>query len=519
MKRIKSILPVLAVLIIIIPVLASCIRPEFNETTPEYTPEPEPSYSESPSPTPMPSFPVPDASGNRPSYDNTGRPRYNIQVKYDEENHSATASQTVFYTNTSEDSLSELYMHIYPNHFSKQEYVDMTFTNPDQIVYPDDIFDPGYISIDSVKADGKAVKFDVQGEDETVLSIPLDAPLEYGSSIELSLEYSLQAPHRFGRFAWGDTGISFGNWYPIMAVYDDEGWNLDKYYEIGDPFYSETADYTVTIDIPGGMQAAFTGDVVSDATADGRRVLSLSETGVRDFAFVLSRTYVIDTENVDGIEVRIAIPKKDEEYMDEVMGYAAKSLTLYNSRFGRYTNDALTVAFSDFYGGMEYPGLVLIGADLLEDENFGLFITEEVIAHEIGHQWWYSAVGNDEVDEAWMDEGLTSFTEMVYYSEKYGWESMGLFFPQTEFEEGKALGSSLAAFSGWDDYIYVYTFGRSFFKTLMDKMGGTEFFTMLQKYYATYAYETATADDLRALVAETGNADALEWYDECVYGK
>ncbi len=519
MKNAKKIWLVSAVLFIVIPLLVSCIR---LKLTPVYSREPEnPSPSptavlEEASPSPTTALEVPDASANKPVYDGANRPKYDIKLKFDEAGHSAEASQTVVYTNTAADSMAELYMHIYPNHFSKQEYVDMSFMGMPS--YYDDVFDPGNIEVKEVDAAGKPVKFEVQGEDETLLKIPLETPLGRGSSVELSLEYSLKVPHRIGRYAWGDVGTSFGNWYPIMAMYDEQGWNLDKYYEIGDPFYSETADYAVTIDMPEGMQAAFTGDVISDTTADGRRVLSLSETGVRDFAFVLSSDYVIGVDTVDGIEVRVAIPKKNEEYMDEAMGYATKSLAVYNRYFGKYTNDAFTVAFSDFDSGMEYPGIVLISAKYLEDSE-GFFYVENVIIHEVGHQWWYSAVGNDEVDESWLDEGLTSFTEMVYYSDSYGWDELAFIFPQTEPEEGLPLDSSLTAFNGWDDYVYVYTFGRSFFKTLMDKMGQDEFFTMLQKYYATYAYGIATADDLRGLVAETGNADALEWYDESVYGK
>lgn len=518
MKKIKNTRLVSAVFIIVIILavimLASCVRLEFTPVS-IYSPTPAPEYSEAPpSPTPAPT--MPDASANKPLYDGTDRPRYNINVKFDEDSHSTSASQTVVYTNTAADSMNELYMHIYPNHFSKQEYVDMSFM--DEPSYFNDEFDPGNIEIGSVKAAGKTVEFEVRGEEETILRILLETPLLKGSSIELSLEYTLKVPHRIGRYAWGDVGTSFCNWYPIMAMYDRDGWNLDKYYEIGDPFYSETADYAVTIDMPEGMQAAFTGDVLSDTASDGRRVLSLAETGVRDFAFVLSREYVIGADTVDGIEVRVAIPKDDEEYMDDVMGYATKSLSVYGRYFGKYTNDTFTVAFSDFESGMEYPGIVLISAKYLDDEELGLFIVENVVAHEIGHQWWYSAVGNDEIDEAWLDEGLTSFTEMVYYSEDYGWDTASVLFTPAERIEGLPLDSSLAAFSGWDDYVYVYTFGRTFFKTLMDKMGKDEFFTMLQKYYATYAYGIATAEDLRSLVAETGNSDALEWYDECVYG-
>lgn len=522
MKKLKRILLTLTVAIAIVPLLASCMRINIPQATPEYSEQPTvtPGLTPEPSETPIPSLTpssapeLLDASDLKPVYNNTNRPHYDIQVAYNDKKHTAAASQTVKYTNTSADSMSELYMHIYPNHFSRKEYVGMDFMG--YPVYPDDKFDAGSISIKSVKAGGSDADFTVQGEDETVLKIPLEMPLMKGSSIELSLEYNLKVPHCTGRYAWGDAGVSFGNWYPIMAMYDKDGWNLDQYYELGDPFYSETADYNVTLDIPEGMEAAFTGDVVSDVTADGRRTLALSETGVRDFAFVLSNDYYIETEYSEGIEVRVAIPSEYKDLADDVLGYAGKSLSLYGSRFGKYTNDTFTVVFSDFFSGMEYPGLVMISADYFETEDVAPTI-ERVVAHETGHQWWYSAVGNDEVDESWLDESLTSFTTLMYYGDKFGWDALSL--EPAAPEKDMALDAPLTAFNGWSDYVYIYSFGELFFKVLMDKMGENEFYTMLQKYYATYAYEIATSEDLRRLVAEYGDADALDWYDLCVYGK
>ena len=35
---------------------------------------------------------------------------------------------------------------------------------------------------------------------------------------------------------------------------------------------------------------------------------------------------------------------------------------------------------------------------------------EIVVAHEVAHQWWYSLVGNDQIDEPWLDEAFAQFT-------------------------------------------------------------------------------------------------------------
>ncbi len=456
-------------------------------------------------------------SPQKPEYDSTGRPRYDISVTYNEKEHSAKAVETVEYTNNTAGDLNELYMHIYPNHFSKKEYVEMSSVfGGEQGAYPNKRFNPGYIKFSGIKAADVPVEFQVQGDDLTILKIPLAQPLQKGESIRLDLEFEIQLPERIGRFAWSETAASFANWYPIMAVYDEDGWNLDPYYEIGDPFYSETADYTVTIDMPEGFEAAFTGDIISDKCENGRRVLALSETGVRDFAFVLSRDFVIKTQSVDGVEIRAAVPEDKQNTADDVLAYAVKAISLYNKLFGMYTNDTFSVVFSDLgsYSGMEYPGLVILDAGIL-DEDLNTGALEQIEVHEIAHQWWYSAVGNDEIDEGWLDESLTCFSTEVYFSA----DERDITFPMMEPFNSTKLGQSLPEFGDWDRYAYVYTFGPSFYKTMMAYMGKESFYTMLQNYYSEYIYGIATAEDLRNLIKTYGNDTALKWFDQCVYGE
>ena len=72
---------------------------------------------------------------------------------------------------------------------------------------------------------------------------------------------------------------------------------------------------------------------------------------------------------------------------------------------------------------MEYPGLTVIG---LADDAYAL---DEVIAHEICHNWFYSALGSDERRYPFMDEGITTAYEARYMNERYpGKEAMGALF-------------------------------------------------------------------------------------------
>ncbi|MDP2891557.1 MAG: M1 family metallopeptidase, partial [Bacillota bacterium] len=327
-----------------------------------------------------------------------------------------------------------------------------------------------------------------------------------------------QLPNRIGRFAWEDVSANFGNWYPIMAVYDDEGWNLDKYYEIGDPFYSETADYTVTLDIPEGMELASSGRAVSESASGGRQLINMEADMVRDFAFALSRKYTVSENDVDGVNVRVLTTPGDPYSIQAARDAATSSLKAFDSAFGQYAGDTLTVAFVDNVTGMEYPGIVFIDHTLLTGAHNVRFL-KVCIVHEIAHQWWFSAVGNDEVDEPWLDESLTSFSEYVYIAYYRGWSRAAEAIERTRAELTQPLLLSLKDQESWEDYGVIYSFGPEFFLKLREELGGEIFDAMLREYYADYKYKVATTEDLRVLIVQAGNRDAIEWFDECVYGK
>ena len=66
-------------------------------------------------------------------------------------------------------------------------------------------------------------------------------------------------------------------------------------------------------------------------------------------------------------------------------------------------------AFQSASGGMEYPTLFTAGTRWLAPRD--VTVPESVIIHEAGHQWWYGAVGSNEFENAWMDEGINQFSE------------------------------------------------------------------------------------------------------------
>ena len=66
-------------------------------------------------------------------------------------------------------------------------------------------------------------------------------------------------------------------------------------------------------------------------------------------------------------------------------------------------------------GGMEYPTLFTVGAELFAPKDAGQ--PEYLVSHEFSHQFFYGLLANNEVYEAWLDEGFTSYisTKIMYH--------------------------------------------------------------------------------------------------------
>jgi hypothetical protein len=68
------------------------------------------------------------------------------------------------------------------------------------------------------------------------------------------------------------------------------------------------------------------------------------------------------------------------------------------------------------YGGMEYPGFVMMSPLPVESPVAGSSL-DRLLLHEIAHQWFYSLVGNDEIDDPWLDEAIAWYLIYAYYED------------------------------------------------------------------------------------------------------
>ena len=87
----------------------------------------------------------------------------------------------------------------------------------------------------------------------------------------------------------------------------------------------------------------------------------------------------------------------------------------YSKFYGDYPYNHITAVDGDMSagGGMEYPNITVISKADSKD------MLEFVIMHEVGHNWFYGILGNNEREFTWLDEGLNEYSNIRYWEKKY----------------------------------------------------------------------------------------------------
>jgi hypothetical protein len=97
--------------------------------------------------------------------------------------------------------------------------------------------------------------------------------------------------------------------------------------------------------------------------------------------------------------------------IDRYFNATFNALRCFGEWYGEYPYPTVTVvdpANDSRSGGMEYPTLFTGGTNMFSPS--GGSSPEGVTVHEFGHQFWYGMVGNNEFEEAWLDEGFNTYS-------------------------------------------------------------------------------------------------------------
>lgn len=437
---------------------------------------------------------------------------YTIEARLSDKDHMIDAKQMILYTNREETNLDELFIHTYPNAFSIDGQESILKSNKT---------DPGHgaLEVSMVKINDEIINFE---EGPTVTSIRLPYKFDQGATYNIELEYKVKVSNTAERFGVVDGIYNLCNWYPIIAVYDEDGWNVDPYYRVGDPFYSDVSNYDVTFTVPSDFTVAGSGYISRLNEGDSKTYYFRGDR-MRDFAMVLSNQFMVKEEQVNDTSVYLYYPKKlaGHDWLDYAMISSTESLKLFEDIIGDYPYKTYSVVMTNFSTGMEYPGLVLISTGYFTRSLDDL---RRVIVHETVHQWFYGIIGGDEIDEGWIDEGLTSYFTAYYdkkiMGEDYYYGTMDYY--QSRVDNVGAnnivIMQSAKDFQGWDTYgLAAYTKPALLYHYLHETYGDKKIERLASTLYDKYAYTNMKAEDLRETIVDLYGGEIEDILDKWWY--
>ncbi len=392
---------------------------------------------------------------------------------------------------------------------------------------------PGFgasMTLNAISVDGGPVEptLEYQG---SVARLPLAQALQPGQSVMLMMGYESTLPNNtaagYAQYGYIEGVLALPAAYPLIPVYDDEGWNVELAPTYGDPTFTDTSLYLVRITLPGEMIIATSGTIIeSKMNADGTATYLAASGPMRDFNMIASADYEMVSEMVGDVRVSSFYRRGDLSGGRLALDYTVYALRYYERILGAYPFTELdVVATPTTAGGIEYPGLIVIAQNLY-DRTGGFF--EMATVHETAHQWWYSLVGNDQLDEPWLDEALTQYTTLLYFEERYGPQVAqqilrdsfeGWYLSLPEEMQAIKIGLPVAAYSDYTYGAIVYGKGPLFFHALRGRIGDEAFFELLKTYFERYRYGVAYPQDLLDLAEEIGGQELDELYEEWVGGK
>lgn len=444
---------------------------------------------------------------------------YTINVKLDNDSNVISAVQTMEINNNYQ-GVDALYFHLYPRAFRQQAQIKpYTVLNQGKCFSNGESF--GSLDIEKVIIEGESRKVQYAGEDENVLKI--DYSFDNETVIDIQLEYTVTIPNCNHRFGYMDGNINLGNWYPILAYFDGEKFDLTPYYSTGDPFVSEMANYNITFEYPKELICATTGNIINESVSDYKQI-NIEAKAVRDFALVFSDKFELQEVDLKNTTIKYYGYEGDED-VEYLATLIKDGVEFFNAKFGEYPYRQISVVKTPFiYGGMEYPNMVMIADNITQNED-----KLRVIIHELAHQWWYGVVGNNEISEAWLDESLTEYSALLFfdnypsYSLKYSElleDAVNTYelYVDVITSLGGTVNYSMIdrvdKYASEYEYSYmVYVKGIIMYDDIKKTVGDKNFYKALQKYYKNYRFKIASGEDLIGCFEKTSKTNVRDKFN------
>ena len=474
---------------------------------------------------------------------------YDIDAKYDTTKHTIDATEVLTYHNLTGQALDHFPFHLYQNAFQPNAtWVRETKMQGSR--------DTGYEKWDPKQYGSEQIKsFEVVGQgdvtnniqyvapddgnkdDKTVVDVKLRKPIPPNAFVQFKVAFHDQMPETQARSGWKRDFLLGGQWFPKVGVWWHGAWNCHQYHNTTE-FFADFGVYDVKLTVPQNEVIGASGVEVSSANnSDGTKTVTYHGDDIHDFAWTVSPRFKVKETTYESqmgpIKLRFLMQPAHWGQVDRHEKITRETLDRFEKWYGPYPYKTLTVVDPEpdsAAGGMEYP--TFITGDTSWFMPDGLHGVELVVEHEFGHQYWYGMVATNEFEDAWMDEGINSYTEVKVLDSILGKRAsmmnlLGATYGEREGQrdlyirvaDKDPMAQNAYAYYNYNSYGGI-TYGKtaSVLLTLEGIIGEETMAKAMHTYFMKYRFTHPTKEDFLKTIEEVSGKDLRWYFSQAVYG-
>ena len=475
---------------------------------------------------------------------------YEIDAKYDAVKHVVDATEVLTYHNVTGQALDHFPFHLYQNAFQQKA----TWVNEAKLMGSRDTSYAKWEDKDYGAEDIKSIEVVGQGDltaklhyiapddgnkdDKTVVDLPLAKPIAPGESVQFKIAFRTQFPETQARSGYKRDFVLGGQWFPKVGVFWHGAWNCHQYHNTTE-FFADFGVYDVKLTVPQFEVVGASGVKVGEVSnADNTKTLTYHGDDIHDFAWTASPRYKVKDDGVfqgqmGPVKMQILMQPAHWNQVERHQRILSQTLDRFERWYGPYPYKTITLVDPEPDSaafGMEYPTFITGGTNWYVPDGFGF--PELVIEHEFGHQYWYGMVATNEFEDAWMDEGINSYTEVKVLDSVLGQNTsvMNLAGATLSERENQRLSYiGVADFDPMAKNAYEYynsnsyggvTYGKtaSVLLTLEGILGEDTMQKAMHAYFMKYRFTHPVKEDFLKTMEEVSGRDLRWYFNQAVYG-
>lgn len=295
--------------------------------------------------------------------------------------------------------------------------------------------------------------------------------MEFINKIKIQYELSLENKRQI--LSYHNDSILLTQFLITPAPFVNGKIVLSKKNDFGDGFVYMTSDYEISLNVDSSY-SVFAPGAVFEKVSNKQITYLFNAKEIRDFPVTIFKNPQVFTKKIRNVTVTyVNMPKHTHDYVKKAFDYIESKMGYY------YFDEFFVIGAPINLQGMELSNMILIS------DNISKYEMSKIIYHEVFHQWFYTIIGTDQINEPFIDEGLVSY----FANELSGVDTKKMY-------NDRFLEMSLYDYKSKKDYYSLaYNESAAYFSNLKD-IYKHDFDILLKIIFSKYNGKIFTKNDL-----------------------